>query len=539
MMQTQNINRDEWTKLILGLTIFLSVILRFFPGLMAGFPLNDGGMFLVMLRELKTNHFLIPAFTSYNYSNIPFAYPPFGFYAGALLSVIGIPDLQILRWLPVLINILTIPAFFLFAETLLEDRPRAAIAAVFYALAPVYGWEIMGGGLTRSFGVLFMLLALHFAVRSFKIGSWQSVFLASLFGGLSVMSHPQTAIHAAFGIAFFWVFTKHSWKKLLQAFVLAVLAGVVCAPWWLTVYLQHGIAPFISAASSGVHDLSPLNVFVGDLFARDTFIPILMFLRVAGIIWEAAHRRFTLVLLAVLAYFLDQRSAGTTSFLAFSLLCGIGFADALPFVVNWLKNITTSTRHAEAQRDEASRSSLKEETLRYAQGDISKNFFQLRWLNPTLIVVMFYLFLECGVYSFVLVNTSLHTPAPFQAMQWVSENTPLNSRFLLLTGSSGIMTDPIQEWFPALAQRESQTTMQGLEWNLNKDFFPRLQSLITLQACTNLDCVNNWSANIGLSYDYLLIQKSNATLPLLNSVKLNMGYVQVYENSSIVIFQKR
>ncbi len=79
---------------------------------MAGFPLNDGGMFLVMLRELKSNHFLIPAFTSYNYSNIPFAYPPFGFYAGAFLNVLGIPDIEILRWLPVIVDVLTIPGFF-------------------------------------------------------------------------------------------------------------------------------------------------------------------------------------------------------------------------------------------------------------------------------------------------------------------------------------------------------------------------------------------------------------------------------------------
>ena len=270
-------------------------------------------------------------------------------------------------------------------------------------------------------------------------------------------------------------------------------------------------SPFLSAASSGVHDLSPLNVFFADLFARDTFIPILMILRVAGIIWEAAHRRFTLVLWAALAYFLDQRSAGATSFLAFSLLCAIGFADALPFVVHWLK-----TRSSTAM-----------------------NFLQLRWLNATLIVVMFYLFVECGLYSFVLVNTSLHTQAPFQAMQWVSENTSPNSRFILFTGSSGIMSDPIQEWFPALAERESQTTMQGLEWNLNQDFFPRLRSLITLQACTTLDCVNQWSANTDLGYDYLLIQKSNATLPLLNSIKLDASYVQVYENSTIVILQKK
>ena len=430
-----------------------------------------------MLRELKSNHFLIPAFTSYNYSNLPFAYPPFGFYAGALLSVIGIPDLEILRWLPVIVDVLTIPAFFLLAETLLEDRPRAALGTVFYALAPVYGWEIMGGGLTRSFGVLFMLLALYFSLQSFKTGSWKFVFGASVFGGLSVMSYPQTAIHTAYGIAFFWLFTRQSWKKLWQAFVLAALAGIVCAPWWLTVYLQHGLAPFISAASSGVHDLFPLNVFFADLFARDTFIPILMIFRVAGIIWEAAHRRFTLVLWAALAYFLDQRSAGATSFLAFSLLCGIGFADTLPFVINWLKTRTSTMI----------------------------SFIQLRWLNVTLIVLMFYLFVECGVYSYVLVNTSLHMQAPFQAMQWVSENTAPKSRFLLLTGDSGIMSDPIQEWFPALAGRESQTTMQGLEWNLNKDFFPRLRSLINLQACTTLDCVNQWSADTDLSYDYLLI----------------------------------
>jgi hypothetical protein len=434
-----------------------------------------------------------------------------GLYAGALLGVFGIPDLEILRWLPAIINSLTIPAFFWLAETLLEDRPRAALATVFYALTPAYGWEIMGGGLTRSFGVLFMLLALHFSVRSFRTGSWKFVFLSSIFGGLSVMSHPETAIHTAFGIAFFWLFTKHSWKKLLQAFVLAVLAGIVSAPWWLTVYLQHGVAPFLSAAGSGVHEPFPLTAVISDLFARETFIPILLVLRLAGIVWEAAHRRFTLVLWAALAYFLDQRSAGATSFLAFSLLCAIGFADALPFVINWLK-----TRRS-----------------------VAMDFIQLRWLNGTMVAVIFYLFVECGLYSYVLVNTSLHTPQPFQAMQWVSKNTASNSHFLLLTGSSGIMSDPIQEWFPALAGRKSLTTMQGLEWTLDKDFFPRLRSLMSLQACRTLDCIQAESANMGLSYDYLLIQDSRDMQPLLNSVELNAGFVQVYGNSTIIVLQKK
>ena len=225
-----------------------------------------------------------------------------------------------------------------------------------------------------------------------------------------------------------------------------------------------------------MHDLSPLNVFFGDLFARDTFIPILMILRVAGIIWEAAHRRFTLVLWAALAYFLDQRSAGTTSFLAFSLLCAIGFADALPFVVGWLKTRTST----------------------------AMNFLQLRWLNVTLIVLMFYLFVECGLYSFVLVNTSLHTQAPFRAMQWVSENTSPNSRFLLLTEAPGLcpirFRNGFRRWQDAKPDDHARLGME-----FNRDFFPRLRSLITLQACTTLDCVNQWSADTDLGYDYLLI----------------------------------
>ena len=182
------------------------------------------------------------------------------------------------------------------------------------------------------------------------------------------MSHPQTAIHTAFGIAFFWLFTKHSWKKLLQTFVLAMLAGLVSAPWWLTVYLQHGLAPFLDAAGSGVHDAFPLNVFVSDLFARDTFIPILIILRVSrNHLGGGSSPLRSRPLGGSRLLSGSAQHAGTTSFLAFSLLCGIGFADALPFVINWLKTKSV----------------------------VAVDFIKLRWFNATLVMMMFYLFLEC------------------------------------------------------------------------------------------------------------------------------------------------
>src|SRR5919108_1398275 len=39
------------------------------------FPLNDGGMFLTMTREVLEARFALPGQTGYNFEAIPFAYP--------------------------------------------------------------------------------------------------------------------------------------------------------------------------------------------------------------------------------------------------------------------------------------------------------------------------------------------------------------------------------------------------------------------------------------------------------------------------------
>src|SRR3990172_9530998 len=90
-------NKDSY-KIFLLLAILLGGIVRFMPVFMAGFPVNDGGMFYVMVEELKANHFLLPAFTNYNLAGIPYAYSPFGFYATALISsLFRIPALDLIR----------------------------------------------------------------------------------------------------------------------------------------------------------------------------------------------------------------------------------------------------------------------------------------------------------------------------------------------------------------------------------------------------------------------------------------------------------
>ena len=156
--------------LLLFVALLFGAIVRFYPVITNGFPLNDGGMFYTMVQDLKSNGYALPQFTTYNHADIPFAYPPFGFYAAALLSAL-VPgsDLLIFLYLPALVNAFSILAFYLFAKETLNSRALASLAVMIYALAPrSFLWQVMGGGVTRSFGMLFLILMLWQATRLFR-----------------------------------------------------------------------------------------------------------------------------------------------------------------------------------------------------------------------------------------------------------------------------------------------------------------------------------------------------------------------------------
>ncbi|MFM8875993.1 MAG: hypothetical protein ACKOGC_07965, partial [Anaerolineae bacterium] len=71
--QKRKLTEDEISILILIIAILLGGWFRFMPAWLAGFPVNDGGMFYTMMEELQANHFVPPLYTSYNHLNIPFA----------------------------------------------------------------------------------------------------------------------------------------------------------------------------------------------------------------------------------------------------------------------------------------------------------------------------------------------------------------------------------------------------------------------------------------------------------------------------------
>jgi len=98
------------SAILLGGWIRLNYVLS------ADFPLNDGGLFYTMARDLIANNFKVPLFTTYNQANIPFAYPFLPVYCIAFLNqFFGVDLLDSLRFLPLIFNISVIPfVYFLF-----------------------------------------------------------------------------------------------------------------------------------------------------------------------------------------------------------------------------------------------------------------------------------------------------------------------------------------------------------------------------------------------------------------------------------------
>jgi len=117
----------------------------------------------------------------------------------------------------------------------------------------------------------------------------------------------------------------------------------------------------------------------------------------------------------------------------------------------------------------------------------------------------------------------------------------------VLTGASDPMNDSVQEWFPALAQRNSQTTLQGKEWTWGAKFIPAILEYQNLQTCSlGVVCVESQAQKLGLSFEYVYVTLAYCTsdqscryhgATLVESLKKSPDYRLVYENKNALVFE--
>ena len=510
--------RKQFAALLVAFAIIFGLIVRVWPEFKVGVPINDGGMFYQMTLDLIANHFRLPLMTTYNQGvfPLPYVYPPLGFYLGASLQQIsGVPLYSLFRFLPGILASLCIPAVYFFSVQILKDETRAAISTILYATLPIsFNLLYMGGGINRSLGMLFSILTMGFACLLFRTKKWKYVFPIAVIGSLLVLSHPESTYHTIVNVALFWIVFGRDRKTLSQSIVAAFLIISFTSPWWVFIWQNHGFTPFLTAMIDQLRDPSALFFFLQFNLSGEPMLTIVGVMASIGLVVSLKNRSFFLPAWFLLCFIVSQRALPFSAVFPFVLLSTIGIEYLLGIRAE-ISGLATKLQNS-------------------------------RTIRIVLLLLIAYNLFGGLMVGIRMANTQRILPDEINNLSWISQHTPVDSRFIILTGLNG-PDDSLSEWFPALSSRPSLATIQGHEWNPQKSITPALKDYWLLQSCLaqTTDCLDQWVTKTKLNYDYVYLRKiqpgpdgniEKTAGVLENSLRTSSDYNIAYESETAVIF---
>jgi hypothetical protein len=537
--------------------VALGLLVRAYHVLSQDFPLNDGGLFFAMVRDLQAASYQLPAFTTYNSAGIPYGYSPLGFYLAALLddfTPLALPD--VFRLLPLVVSCLSVGAFALLARDLLPSRASVVAAVVAFGLVPrSFLWMLMGGGVTRAPGLLFALLALHQLHRLYKRRDWRAVAPAALFGGLTVLSHLGTAPFLVFSSLLFFLALGRHREGLLGSAAVAAGATVISAPWWGQVLAYHGPGPFLAAGATGGSIFQGLT-FRGaletlahfGLGTGESVLGLIGLLAVVGFFFALARGQWLLPAWWITIVVFDARQGSTFATVPIALLAGRGAMEVLLPAMRGARFGLVPGRRARANGNGSSYShtAVVHAAVVHA-AVVPRTRFRLRHWAPEIVLGVFLLFstitalLRLPELVGGLPDLRSLTPGERGAMQWVARSTPVTSR-LLVVANSPWEIDKHSEWLPVLGRRVSVATVQGYEWRPRGQFITKKREYVRLQGCSGWvsDCLNDWSRETGVRFSHVYLPKHptrECCRMLRASLDRDTRYRRVYDGPGASIYE--
>lgn len=136
-----------------------------------------------------------------------------------------------------------------------------------------------------------------------------------------------------------------------------------------------------------------------------------------------------------------------------------------------------------------------------------------------------------------------------QAMNWISNNTKDDAKFLVVPNSPSKHwgAERTHVWFPTLAKRESLITMQGYEWVLG-EFQKRSIAQFDAWNCTTKNdiCLENMRKKSKIAFTHVFISNPLPKIDdnnkccdvLTNSLKNSSNYELIYENVRASVFKR-
>ncbi len=479
-------SQEDAGKLIALGAVLIGAFLYLYPPWLAGFPINDGGLFYTMIRAIQHAGFRLPTYVDYNGLNIPFAYPPLALYLGAALSsVLQLDPITILHWLPAVILILTSIIFWALAGRLLDSPIAAGFATCLYVLTPrSMTWLVMGGGLTRSIGQAGLLLTVLCVHALYTRKQRRYVVWSIISSSVVVLSHPEAALHALAACLLLWVILGRSRESTRATALVGLGTLLVTSIWWAPVILRHGIGPFLSAGATGAESSVARVIPLLMTFSEEPMMTIIPVLGLVGMAAQLVRKQYLLPAWFVLAFLIEPRSAATVAIVPCVLMAASALhAYILPAIAGVEPGLAGNN----------------------GRGPMA------HWAVRGLLGFLCAYMLVMAVYAGMQLAQVHVTSEDRAAFTWIGSHTPSTSRFLILTGGAEMFCSPVQEWFPALTGRVSESTLQGHEWTSEGTFPERQSTLQQIQLCVGQDepraCIGEQVARLGLQYDYVYITR--------------------------------
>jgi hypothetical protein len=401
---------------------------------------------------------------------------------------------------------------------MLSDHVAVVAALASFALVPrSFIWLVMGGGLTRSFGFLFTILALQQAYRFFTRQRLTFAVAAGVFAGLTPMSHLGTApFLAASLVLFFLAYGRHR-RGVLGMVLIGAIAIAVSAPWWAEVIRVHGLGPFMAARATGESILTPGGsrrsaigrlARLGAFATGEPLFPVIGVLAVLGSLVSLRRGKLSLPIWWVLTLALDVRAGSTYATVPASLLAGVGVVEAIqPLFVGRARAFATAVA----------------------------GFFVVYCTLAAMTRDS-----DLGAEAATLTSVS---GAERNAMRWVAANTSPESRFFVVP-EVGWSNDKVAEWFPVLARRQSVATVQGREWLPNGAFARSVALYRPAQACGGRTtvCLDRWVAASGAPFTHVFIPRApggGCCRQLSESLRADPRYALVFDGPGAEVFERR
>ena len=506
-MDRSSISSRQAGGMLLCVALVVGTFVRIVPLIGTDFPLGDGGLFAAIIADIQANGLLPPPHISYNQADLPFAYPPLSLEVAAVIGALtGVAAVDVLHWLPLVFSIATIPACYLLLRAITDSAVTAGIATVAFAVAPrSYEWLIVGGGLTRSLGLLFALLALWQLVSGIRTQDRRRMVWTGVFAGLTVLSHLSAAVFLVFsGLVLIYRFRASvRWLDLALA---GAFAAVIVAPWLLFVVFSHGPDPLLTAGGSRLADLPGTLAQFGTLKFTDEFLfaPIALLGAIGFLMSLLRGPRWLLVWLFG-PFLLASGDATTYAMVPWALLAALAFEEFL-----WP---LTSSR---------ARPAMAVSLLGLAViGSIWTSYHEISPLHPLPVAVR-------------------------TAMEEADARLDAEASVLVVSGAAWGL-DASAEWFPFIAHRRSVGTAQGQEFSADGGWASALAAANDLQRCSmqGLTCIESWGVSHESPFNAVFIpaipgrNTAGCCALLREQLQADDDWTTVYEGEGGLIVARR